>query len=312
MIKLVSVRKSPMEDHMRSVGIEPIIIPVPRLPKGAPLSVKFKNKFMGKIIEHKPDVLFILKDPGITPAMLSSLRKKNPKMKVVMWFGDQRGNIVEPLVKSRRGLLDALLITNNAPEQISMYKKSGIKNVYTFYHSFSIDEFKLWSIPATYDVFFGGSNFNIRKFPLSKLRRNFIYAVHRNFKTVVHGGGWNFPTEKWILRPKYAKALRKGKINLGMNHYHILRYYNRRLFESVGSGRLHITYYIPGMEKHFKNRKHLVWFKTPKQGIDLIRYYLRHEKEREKIARDGRDFFINQHSWPVRIKQFKTILDKIL
>ena len=129
---------------------------------------------------------------------------------------------------------------------------------------------------------------------------------------VVHGGGWKFPTEKWILRPVYAKALRKANINLGMNHYHMLRYYNRRLFESVGSGKLHITYYIPGMEKHFKNHEQLVWFKTPKQGINLIRHYLRNPEKREKVAQQGREFFIKHHSWPARIKQFKNILNKIL
>ncbi|GAF91079.1 unnamed protein product, partial [marine sediment metagenome] len=101
-------------------------------------------------------------------------------------------------------------------------------------------------------------------------------------------------------------------INLGMNHYHMTRYYNRRLFESVASGRLHITYYIPGMEIHFKNKKHLVWFKTVEQGIKLVKYYLNNPEEREQIAKQGRDFFIKNHSWPVRTQQFVNKIKKML
>jgi hypothetical protein len=266
-------------------------------------------KLAGQI---KPHIFWIWKHEFITPKILRGIKQVSPKTKVVMWYGDLRGNTIVPLIRERRPFLSGLFITNNAPRQIQMYKQFGIPHVSTFYHSFSTDEFQLWDRPITHDVFFGGTNFSVKKFPLSALRRQFIYTVHKNFNLVVHGGGWKFPTAKWILRPVYAKELRKAHINLGMNHYHVTRYYNRRLFECVASGRLHITYYIPGMEQHFENKKHLVWFTTVDQGIKLIKYYLNNPEEREQIAKQGREFFIENHSWPVRTKQFVKKINNIL
>ena len=302
---------SHMYKELQAHGIEYKTLAIPKPWRKGPWNKARKQYIVKQIKTYKPQWIFMLKDPYFT-ALLPFIKSRFPKIKTVMWYGDQRGNRIEPLISARSKFLDGLLITNNDPAQLRMYKKHGIKHVQTFYHSFSPEEFQLWDREITHDVFFGGSNFNIKKFPLSKLRRGFINAVHKQFKTVVHGGGWEFPTEKWILRPTYARELRKANINLGINHYHILRYYNRRLFECVGSGRLHVTYYIPGMEKHFKNHEHLVWFKKPKQGLDLLRYYLAHDKEREQIAENGRNFFIEKHSWKVRSLQFKKILLRML
>ena len=76
----------------------------------------------------------------------------------------------------------------------------------------------------------------------------------------------------------------------------------------MGSGRVHITYYVPGMEKHFENYKHLVWFKTIKQGLDAIQNMLKYPEKREMIAAAGKKLVFEQHSFEVRAVQFKNIL----
>jgi hypothetical protein len=311
-MKLLTTSFSPMLKALPSVGIDGKVLSMPKawrkLKKWSP---SLKNEIIGKIKEHDPDVFFILKEPYLNK-ILPLIRKTLPKTKIVMWYGDQRGYTIPTLLKSRRGMLDALLVTNTDGKQIKMYRnKLKLSHIYTFYHSFSTEEFQLWPIAPKFDVFFGGTNFSPTKFPLSRFRRKLITAIHNKFKMVVHGGGWSFPTQKWILRPVYAKALRKAKINLGINHYDIKRYYNRRLFESVGSGRLHVTYYIPGMESHFKNHEHLVWFKSVPEAIKLISHYLKNEKAREKIAKQGREFFIKHHSWTARVKTLKDILGRL-
>jgi spore maturation protein CgeB len=308
-IKLISVRSSLLEKIAPTIGINTAVLGITHKTIKLPNTIKKACKFISNI---KPDVLWLTKDGHINPGLLRTLKNAYPKMKIAMWYGDQRGSVVPPEVGRRIGLLDILLITNECPNQIKMYKKAGIPHVMPFYHSFSADEFQLWNVPITHEVFFGGSRFKATKFPLCTFRSNFINIVNNKFKLVVHGGGWPFPTEKWVLRPQYAKELRKARINLGINHYDIQCYFNRRLFESVASGRLHITYYIPGMEKYFKNKEHLVWFKNANEGIKLIRFYLNNKEEREKIAKTGREFFIEKHSWPVRLKYLKQLLEKVL
>jgi hypothetical protein len=270
-----------------------------------------KKDFITKYYDFKPDIFFFWKDQQIPVSFLTKLKNKSPKTKFVMWYGDQRGYVVPDLIAHRQGLIDALLMTNDDPEQVKMYNRFGIPNVFTFYHSFSTDEFQCFPTPISHQIFFGGNNFKYNKFPLSRFRVNFVSIVNKRFKLLVYGGGWAFTQKRWVLRPDYAKVLRRANMNLGINHYDVTRYYNRRLFECVASGRMHITYYIPGMEKHFENRKHLVWFKTVPEGIKLIKYYLKKPEKREEIAKVGRDFFIKHHSWPVRAKQFVKLLGKI-
>lgn len=267
--------------------------------------------FVSKIKEIKPNIFFFLKDPYLTPDILQGAKRASPKTKFVMWYGDQRGYAVCPLVGQRLSVLDGLLITNNDKRQKDMYQRAGIKKTFTFYHAFSPDEFQEWPIEPTYDVFFGGSNFKRKKFPLSEFRAKFVQCINKNFNLVVHGNGWKFKTEPWILRPDYAKGLRKAHVNLGINHYDVVKYYNRRLFESVASGRLHITYYIPGMEEDFVNNKHLSWFTSIQHGYDLVKYYLAHPARREAVAAEGRAFFLKRHSWPQRAKYFAELMEKI-
>jgi hypothetical protein len=307
-MKIVSIRNQFLEKEVRKLGHEVLSFGFGRRGR---YDSKMLNKFVRFVAENKPDFLWFLKDPHITPKALNRIKTICPKTKLIMWYGDQRGYVIPPLIAQRREFLDGLFVTNSDQQQISMYKNAINSNhVYTFYHSFSTEEFQEWPRKITHGVFFGGSNFNITKFPMCKLRRNFIARVHRNFKLVVHGGGWPFKTEKWLQRHHYAKELRKAHINLGINHFDMERYYNRRLFECVASGRLHITFYIPGMERHFKNKKHLVWFKNIKNGLALIDYYLKNSEEREEIAANGRQFFIKNHSWPVRAKQLIKLFSK--
>ena len=306
---VVSLRMSPMEKALPSVGIDSVVL---NLTHKNVNDDKFVNKCISKVGDIKPDAMFILKDPHLSMSLIKRFKKVSPKTKWIMWYGDQRGDVVVPLIHKRIPILDGLLVTNGCARQKRMYSNAGIPFVGTYYHSFSVEEFQQWPIPAKYDVFFGGSRFNPKKFPLCQLRHNIISEIHKNFNLVVHGGGWSFPTENWVLRPAYAKALRKAKINFGINHYNVKQYYNRRLFESAASGRLHVTYYIPGMEKHFTNHKNIVWVKSAEQAIKSIRYYLNHDKERQKVALASRDFFIKHHSWPVRVQQFKNKLNRIL
>lgn len=313
MTTLVSPRNSPLEIHLDKTSIDVNVVRIPHKGKYKDPDV-LKKKMTGyirKIIDLDPDIFLFMKDGHITPAMLRMLKKNTKRTKFVMWYGDQRGYVIPPLLNKREGLLDALLITNEDQRQHKMYRNKVCPNVFTFYHSFSTEEFKLTPTKLEHDVFFGGSNFKSTKFPLSAFRKKFICRVNKEFDLVVHGGGWPFKTEKWLLRPQYAKALRTTKLNLGINHYDMKRYYNRRLFECVASGRLHITYYIPGMEKHFKNNEHLIWFKSIPEGINKIKYYLHNFEEREKIAAQGRKFFVKHHSWPVRVKQLENILNKL-
>lgn len=272
--------------------------------------IQYKRE-IASFIEHfsaeKPDIFFFWKDPQLSRQILKKLKECSPGTKFVMYYADQRG-CIPALIQERVGLLDALCINNEDSDQIKMYQDSGIPNVFTLHHCVPVNEFNLFATPITHSVFFGGNNFNHGKFPLSKFRYDLITRVRGLFSTVVYGAGWPFKTERAVPRYQYARALRRAYVNLGSNHYDIVRYYDRRLFECMASGRAHITRYVPGMEKHFQNGKHLVWFHTIKQALDAIQNLLKYPEKREAIAQAGRGLVLSQHSFDIRAAQLKELL----
>ena len=55
----------------------------------------------------------------------------------------------------------------------------------------------------------------------------------------------------------------------------------------MATGTLTLSKYIPGMEEYFINHKHLVWFDTIEECMDMIKFYLENDNEREKIGING-------------------------
>jgi len=305
-MKVMGIRKTGYDHVLNKFNI---VFNTYGLSRGTAAKSELDN-FSAQFAATKPDFLYFFKDEQLKRNFLLSLKKISPKTKFVMFYGDQRG-CVPTLIQKRADILDALLINNEDPNQFKMYNAAGIKNVFTFHHGVPVNEFKDFDIPISNNVFFGGNNFNHNKFPLGKLRYDLITRVHKLFGLLVYGAGWPFKTEKAVPRHQYARVLRRAHINLGINHYTVPCYYNRRLFECLGSGKVHVTYYIPGMEKHFKNHTHLVWFQTIKQGLDAIQNLLKYPEKREAIAAAGKKLVFEQHSFEVRALQFKNILERL-
>ncbi len=84
---------------------------------------------------------------------------------------------------------------------------------------------------------------------------------------------------------------------------------NMRVFEALGCGSLLITDQIgPGQDLLFKSGKHLVEYKSRKQLLKAVRYYLAHEPEREKIAAEGRKAAFRKHTYEHRMEYMLSFL----
>src|SRR5262249_30519406 len=64
-------------------------------------------------------------------------------------------------------------------------------------------------------------------------------------------------------------------------------YFSNRTFLTLACGGFHLTHYVPELERMFTNRRHLVWFHSDDECLDLIRYYLARPRARRAIARAG-------------------------
>ncbi len=134
-------------------------------------------------------------------------------------------------------------------------------------------------------------------------------------------------TGKYSLRKVVLEILKINYKNffMGRAHFTELRdYYSRtkivvnysinndinpRIFEAMGWGALVITHRISnnGFEEIFEEGKHLIVFDDIfEEMVEKINYYLTHEEEKERIAKEGFEYVRNNHTYRHRlIKMFE-------
>jgi len=83
---------------------------------------------------------------------------------------------------------------------------------------------------------------------------------------------------------------------------------NMRLFEATGCGALLITDYKDNLSELFEIGKEIVVYRSAEECIELVRYYLSHSDEAEKIAKAGQARTLRDHTYEKRMKQTAKIL----
>lgn len=76
---------------------------------------------------------------------------------------------------------------------------------------------------------------------------------------------------------------------------------NMRTFEAMATGSFLLTNWIPTIEELFQDKKHLVLYRSHDEMIDLAKYYLAHDSEREAIAKAGYEEVIKNHTIQNRV-----------
>ena len=64
-------------------------------------------------------------------------------------------------------------------------------------------------------------------------------------------------------------------------------------------------------ELGFKDGKHLVIYRDMNDLRNKIKYYLKHEKEREAIAKNGMEFTRENHNNNIRVKEMLGFIEGV-
>ena len=111
------------------------------------------------------------------------------------------------------------------------------------------------------------------------------------------------------------RALKHGKICLNIHGDVVGVAANMRLFETTGVGSFCLTDYKPNIEELFIPGKEIETFKDFEEMLDKIRYYLKHDAQRMKIAQAGQKktltHFSRRHSAQVLDKALRLALEKL-
>ena len=80
-------------------------------------------------------------------------------------------------------------------------------------------------------------------------------------------------------------------------HFAEIESVNCRFFEANGCGAFQLCDYKPILKEFLPIDHELVTFKTIDEGVDKVKYYLAHPKERYEIAERIYQYFINHYTY---------------
>ena len=254
-----------------------------------------------QILEYKPDILYCqdLSHPGTS--FLTKLKSKLPVFVI--------GQIASPIQFDRTIFASYDLILSAVPKFVENFRKLGFRSEY---FRIGFEESIL-------------SKLENRK---RKYAATFIGGFSRHHN---NDSGVSAATDFWgygvkDLPPEIMSKYR-GLV-WGMDMYNILynseitlnRHIdiagdhagNMRLYESTGVGTMLITDYKSDLHELFNPGKELETYKTKGELLEKVKYYLDHEKEREKIAKAGQRRTLADHTYYHRMQELLIILKKYL
>ncbi len=237
-------------------------------------SEKMQARMLDTVRQEKPDVFLLVKGEGISPATLREIRQT---CHTSLRYMDSP--IPRWLVRLGREA-DSFLVT--AGGLIDRYRRLGFKNVYHLWegcdpevHRYREPDSPLYQC----EVAFIGTN--------KAGREELLRQVQKRGLQVKIWGSPSWPADlpyQGELRDNenFARVCSGAKIILGLNDKNAIPdYFSDRAFLTLACRGFHLTSYVPGLEKWFTNKEHLVWFPSGKgwknryrECLRLIDYYL--------------------------------------
>ena len=211
-------------------------------------------------------------------------------------------------------------VTTSDVNGVKRWRELGCANF--IYSPFSVNPgvFRKMDIPKKYDVSFIGGYHPYRAWILRKLRQAGI-------KVYARGVGWQAGR---LERDAMVEVFNQSRINLNMSNNeswdiryilsltkpwkdalrawrNTVRLLHRsdpkvremvkgRHFEINACGGFQLSYYVEGLERHYVIGEEIALYGSIEDMIDKIRYYLKHEDEREAIALRGYDRILRDHT----------------
>jgi spore maturation protein CgeB len=78
---------------------------------------------------------------------------------------------------------------------------------------------------------------------------------------------------------------------------------NQRVFDVPASGGFLLTDYKQQLEEIMRVGSDVVCYRDKEEIPELIRFYLKHENLKEKIAQQGRKCILSEHTYSHRLKE---------
>lgn len=149
-------------------------------------------------------------------------------------------------------------------------------------------------------------------------RVSMIRTLSAMFNLHVYGDDtWGNLNDDNVIYRGYAehfndmpKVFKCSKVNINQIRVYVDSGLPMRVFDVLGSKGFLVTNYKQDIEKYFVDGKDLVIYRDIKDLVEIIKYYLNHEEERQEIIVNGYQKIKNGHTYDKRLKEIMKITDE--
>jgi glycosyltransferase involved in cell wall biosynthesis len=247
----------------------------------------------------KPDVMLLqIHNDTVFPAnLMRELKAENKDTVFVNWNGDYNPKI----------LYSDSYIQLMREFDIASFVCADIKNKYKNWMYWQIGYEISNAVPIVstpkHDVLFLGNEYSEKRKKFGKILKSMkgvnvgIYGDWQSIK--VDGINlYNFD--------EGTRLYKNCKIALGDCQWRdSVGYVSNRILQCLYSGTFMLQQSFKGMEKYtgLKSGVHLVTWEEMEEVPELVKYWMKHDEQRLKIAETGRDYVLKNHSFDVRVDE---------
>lgn len=292
-------------------------------------SAELNARLLRTAVAYGPDVVFGLNMGPVATGTVKALRERGAL--VVLWYVDCFDGQVPPTIGALFGVVDVFLTT--AAGMLPHYRRLGSTPAYWVYEGVYLPAYPPLELPAAQAKTYGSQVAFIGNLfqppvpdPELAFRRYHLFAkVCERYHLKIWGrqgvpdaeAKWPFPKCPLIAWPAFhgevVKICRAADIILGINTINTVeRYFSNRTFLTLASGGFHLTHYVPGLETMFENHRHLAWYRSDEECLELIDHYLPREQERRAIAREGRTWTRRRYGMGRQVGKILEIIESHL
>jgi len=174
-----------------------------------------------------------------------------------------------------------------------------------------------------HDIIFTGNNYSYHPARQKGVATVLQPLIEQGYDVRVFGNEWWLdPNQAYTVPAAYyggymanedlPAACATARIILGLHSIDTSRtMMSMRTFEILGCGGFYLTQWTPAIEELFINHYHLVWSKSQEETLDLVKYYLQHPEQRQRIARQGQDEVYRKHTYQQRVREILPYLQRL-
>lgn len=233
--------------------------------------------------DYQPELVIVLTFRNLDENTIALLRQAVPQARFLGWYEDPLDGVNKSTLNICRNL-DWFIATGCGRHLADITKKCGIRGAF-MPNPCDPDIERRYDVPDSYrcDIIFTGK-LGHKKCGTDETRADLIQTLVQQYGMVIHGA---------LDRPRingleYLRRISGAKVGLSINSSNDIRmYHSDRLINYLACGTFVLAKAVPDSNILFEDHKHICYFTTAEECVELLEYYLKQDVERGEIARRG-------------------------